>query len=225
MTNGELLTRIEIDVFQGNEILESFELAHKYRLPAIIVHPSLSSDALVCRGRSKGKYKIITPVDWPKGEVFSTDKFKGLSLDSLETDGFEIYISPKKQKGDIRKEINSCTEFLKKFIGELCEIRFVIGTRTKDEADLASAYEAFRDLKTPTLIRDDITLKTQNYKANPAIHSAFITNMSQFLKCPIKVSGNLDCIEDLLACEPAKRFGASLQQTKGIIRSINTVKK
>jgi hypothetical protein len=72
MTNGELLTRIEIDVFQGNEILESFELAHKYRLPAVIVHPSLSSDALVCRGRSKGKYKIITRYVFPKSKVTYT---------------------------------------------------------------------------------------------------------------------------------------------------------
>lgn len=225
MTNGELLTRIEIDVLQGNEILESFELAHKYKFPAVVVHPSLSSDALVCRGRSKGNYKIITPVDWPKGETFATDKFKGMSLDSLETDGFEIYLSSKKSAGDIKKEIVACTEFLKKFIGELCEIRFVIGTRNKEEQDLTNAYEAFRDVKTPSMIRDDTTLKTQNYKANPAIHSTFIENLKQFIKCPTKVSGNLDSIDNLLACEAAKRFGTSLQQAKSIIRSINTVAK
>ena len=51
MINGDIITRLEIDVMQGNEILESFDLAHKYKLPSVIIHPSLSSDALVCRGR------------------------------------------------------------------------------------------------------------------------------------------------------------------------------
>jgi hypothetical protein len=218
----DITTKLEIDVMQGNEILESFEMAHKYRMPAIVIHPSLSSDALVCRGRMKGNYKIITPVDWPKGEAFATEKFKGLSLDSLDTDGFEIFLSPKKNPDDIKKEISACTDFLKKFMGELFEIRFVVGTRTKDEALLKNIYEAFVHIKNPNMIRDDITLKTQNYKANPDIHNAFMDSVKVAISCPMKVSGNIDNLDIISKCPSSKRFGVSLQQAKSIIRLCNT---
>jgi len=223
MINGDIITRLEIDVMQGNEILESFDLAHKYRLPSIVIHPSLSSDALVCRGRSKGNYKIITPVDWPKGEIFATEKFKGLSLDSLETDGFEIYISQKKSADDIKKEIMSCTEFVKKFLGEIFEIRFVVGSRTKEPDDLKNAFEAFRNVKNPTLVRDDIVLKTQNYKANADVHNEFKKSISEVISCPLKISGNIETIEMVQSCDFARRFGVSLQQAKSLIRDVNNL--
>lgn len=221
--SGDILTRLEIDVMQGNEILESFELAHKYRMPAVVIHPSLSSDALVCRGRSKGQYKIITPVDWPNGSQFSVDKFRGLSLDSLETDGFEIYISPNKSADDIKKEIMSCTDFIKKFLGELIEIRFVLGTRTKSDENMLNVYSALSNIKNPNMIRDDVTLKTQNYRANAETHNGFIEAVKTNISCPLKVSGNIENIDIIDNCPQAKRFGVSLQQAKTLVRSYNNM--
>ena len=225
MSIANILTRLEIDVMQGNEIIESFELAHKYRLPAVVIHPSLSSDALVCRGRSKGKYKIITPVDWPKGEAFATNKFKGLNLDSLETDGFEIFLSQKKSSDDLKKEISSCTEFIKRYMGELIEIRYVIGTRTKEPDSIKDAVEAFRNVKNPNMIRDDVNLKTQNYKANAELHNGFMDMVKEVISCPMKVSGNIENLTIIEACDSAKRFGVSLQQAKSIIRLVNNIEK
>ena len=223
MINGDIITKLEIDVLQGNEILEAFELAHKYRLPAVVIHPSLSSDALVCRGRSKGNYKIITPIDWPKGDLFATNKFKGLSLDSLETDGFEIYLSGNKSVDDTKKEIIACTDFIKKYMGELFEIRFVVGTRSREAESLNNIYEAFRHVKNPNMVRDDIILKTQNYRANTEVHNQFLENFKNFISCPMKISGNIDDKKTILECTTAKRFGVNLQQAKSIIRNINNM--
>ena len=60
-----MLNRLEIDVMQANELIEAARLTVKHRLPSMIVHPDLSSEAFIARGQMGGKLKIITPAKRP----------------------------------------------------------------------------------------------------------------------------------------------------------------
>ena len=91
--NGAVISKLEIDVMNMNEVTEASQYALKYKLPAIVVHPGLSSEAIIARDRAGGKYNIITPIDWPKGEIFGMNKMRGLYTDNLEADGFEIMLT------------------------------------------------------------------------------------------------------------------------------------
>ena len=108
-------------------------------------------------------------------------------------------------------------------MGEIFEIRFVVGSRTKEPEDLKNAFEAFRNVKNPTFVRDDIVLKTQNYKANAEVHNEFKKSISEVIGCPLKISGNIETIEMVESCDFARRFGVSLQQAKSLIRDVNNI--
>ena len=96
-------------------------------MPAIVVHPGLSSDAIIARLRAGGKFKIITPIDWPKGETFGVNKLRGVTRDTLETDGFEFLLTPGKSEIDTRNEAKALTEFTKRNLSDQTEVRFVLG--------------------------------------------------------------------------------------------------
>lgn len=220
--NNSILTRLEIDVMQINEIQEASELAFKYGLPAIIVHPNLSSDAIIARQRMNGKFKIITPIDWPKGEAFGTTKLRGITIDTFETDGFEFLLTPKKSKGDTCNEAKALTEFIKKRMSELAEIRFVIGTSMRPDENIMTLCEGMIGVPSPNLIRTDILTKTQLNKANADEHNRHITTISSIIRLPIKVSGNINSMKSMAACVGAAKFAVSLVQAKAIIKEYNS---
>jgi len=91
MTN--VVSMMEIDVLQVTELFEASDLTVKNSLPAMVVHPGLAADALMSRIRLKGRYKIIIPIDCPKGDLVGVSKFRGVSKETLEADGFEIAFS------------------------------------------------------------------------------------------------------------------------------------
>ena len=218
--NGAVYSKLEIDVMQVNEIQESVHLAIKHKLPAIVVHQSLSGDAIMARSRAGGKFKIITPVDWPKGEIFGDLKLRGLSFDSIETDGFEILLTAGKSETDTRNEAKVLTEFLKSRIGDHVEVRFVLGTSLRQFELVESICKSLLGVRTPALIRTDTQLKTQVTKANPEEHNKYIKLVGAHINAPVKISGNINSIKTIAACPSAAKYAVSLMQTKAIIKEL-----
>ena len=210
--------RLEIDVMQANELVESVELALKYQMPAMVVHPGLSSDALRARGRVNGRFKIITPVDWPKGENFGIMKFRGLSLDAIETDGFEIMLTGNKDEGSTKGEVKALTEFVKKRLSEITEVRFVLGAFMRDEDNIDSLIRGLVGARTPAYVRIDSQLKLQVSKANTEVHNALVKRITDVVRVPVKVSGNITGVRTVTGVPDARRFAVSLLQAKAIIK-------
>lgn len=219
---GSVFNRLEIDVMQLAEVQEAVGLAHKYKFPAIIVHPGLSSEAIIARSRAGAKFKIITPIDWPKGEIFGTTKMRGLSLDSLETDGFEFLLTPNKTEIETRNEARVLTEFVKQHLPDSIEIRFVLGTSLRTEDNINTMCRGLTSIRTPSLIRTDIQLKLQVNRANPEEHNRIISNIQSIIKAPIKVSGNVNNLKTIAACHGVSRFAVNLVQAKNIIKEFTT---
>ena len=206
---------------QLNEIQDAVDLAFKYNLPAIVVHPGLSSDAIIAKSRAGGKFKIISPIDWPKGETFGTVKLRGLSIDTLETDGFEFLLTPNKLELETRNEAMALTDFVRRHISPITEVRFVLGTSTRLEENINTMCRGLLTVRTPSMIRTDTQLKLQVSKANTEEHNRQIDNIRNIIKTPIKVSGNITNLKAITSIN-ADRYGVNLLQAKTIIKEFNS---
>jgi len=213
-----MFNKLELDVMQANELIEAANLAAKYKFPAIVVHPAITSEAMMARGRAGGQYKIITPVDCPKGEVFGMTKFRGLSTDALDADGFEIMLTAGKTVTDTRNEAKSLTDFIKQHLTELTEVRFVFGVFSRTEEDIATLCEALLDVRMPAMIRTDHQLKLQISKANADTHNQVIDKILEKVKVPIKLSANINSVRTITSCDRASRFAVNVLQAKAIIK-------
>jgi len=222
MMNGAVFNRLEIDVMQLNELLEAVEIAHKYKLPAIIAHPNLSSDAIIAKSRVGGKFKIITPIDWPKGETFGMAKMRGLSTDSLETDGYEFLLTANKSEIDTRNEAKALTEFIKKHLTDQAEVRFVLGASSRSDENLRALCQGLLTIRTPSMIRVDIHTKTQVNKANPEEHNRHMTLIRELIKAPLKISGNINNLKAVVSCPSAARYAVNVSQAKTIIKEFKS---
>lgn len=216
-----VLNKLEIDVMQANELYEAVRLTVKYKLPAMIVHQDLASEAYIARGQTNGQFKLITPIDWPKGNIFSTQKMRGLSTDALEVEGFEILLTGNMKMIETRNEVKALTEFVKTYLDETIEIRFVLGTLIRDEENIKDICEALLDVRMPAYIRNDTQLKLQVSKANPDIHNDTMEMINDTIRIPIKISGNVNGVRTITSCLGASRFAVSLLQAKIIIKEFN----
>lgn len=214
------MNRLEIDVMQGNELTEAASLASKYKLPALVIHPSLATDGIITKGKINGRFKIIIPIDWPKGEIFGVNKMLGLSTDALEADGFEIMLTPGRSEIETRNEAKTITEFIRRHISPMVEIRFVFCTSTRDNIDVMA--RGMMKVPAPAFIRNDIHPKIQVSKANPEIHNETIRKITEHVKLPIKICGNISEIKTMAACNGVARFGVNLMQAKTIIKEFKS---
>ena len=220
--SGSVSTKLEIDVMQVNELLEASELMSQHTLPAMVIHPGLAPDAYAARMRVRGRYKVIIPIDWPKGENFSNLKFRGLSKQALEADGFEIMVTPGKTLLDTKNEINVLTEFIRNFLGEYVEVRFVIGNTIKTDEEIDVICNALLGMRNPTLLRSDTILKVQQNVISSESHHAFVTKLRGFgLPTPIKISGNMNNLKSVAPAPAVFRYAVNVTQAKNIIREIS----
>jgi len=213
-----MITQLEIDVMQANELAEASQLAAKYNLPALVVHQDIASEAYIMRVQQQAKYKIITPIDWPKGANYGLLKMRGLSTDALEVEGFEILLSDRQSVAEITNEAKILSDFIRNHLTELHEIRFVLGTFVRDDANILRICQALKIVRAPNMIRNDIQLKTQIAKANPENHNTIIEQVGSVIKAPIKISGNINNFRTLVQCKRANRFAVNLAQAKTIIK-------
>lgn len=216
-----VLNKLEIDVMQANELYEAVRLTVKYKLPAMVVHQDLASEAYIARGQTGGQFKLITPIDWPKGTIFGTQKMRGLSTDALEVEGFEILLTGGMKMIETRNELKALTEFVKLYLDETIEIRFVLGTQIREEENIKDICEALLDVRTPAYIRNDTQLKLQVSKANPDTHNDMMEMINDVVRIPIKMSGNINGVRIITSCSGASRFAVSLLQAKTIIKEFN----
>lgn len=215
------MMKLEIDVMQSNELTDASTFAAKFKLPAIVVHPGLASDAHIIRGKLNGRYKIITPIDWPKGEQFGMLKMRGLNTDAIEADGFEILLTQHKDEIETRNEASALTNFIRTHINKQAEIRFVIGSINKNVEEIQKTAKGLTKIPVPSYVRNDIHAKTQQSKANIDIHNTVLKAISESIGVPIKISGNIVDVRTLTAIDAA-RFGVNLVQAKALLKESTT---
>lgn len=216
---NSIIASLEIDVMQSNELIEAFDLAVKNNTQAMVVHPDLISNALQLRAVKQGRFKIIAPVDWPKGETKMMAKFQSMKLDALQADGYEILLTEYDNPNDIKKEITTLSQFVRTHLHKLAEVRIVIGSITRSPEFVEMVSELICKCPSPNMIRNDHLTKAQQNKANTKKHSATIDTIRQHTRCPLKISGNIST-KIIAGCQSATRFGVNLKQAQSIISEI-----
>jgi hypothetical protein len=203
---------------QGSELNEAMELAHVYRMNTVIVHPDLILDAQVQRVKRQAKYKILTTVDWPKGDKSGISKFRSMSIHSLSCDGFEIALGIKSQ-GETKAETLAITNFIRTQLPQVQEIRFILGCLSREQADIDNLCLAIKEIPAPNLLRTDINLRCAQAKANISAHSASLAAIQANINRPIKLCGNINSAKVIASCK-ASRYGVSLKQAQTIIKEL-----
>lgn len=217
-----IFTKLELDVMQQSELIEGTQTAVKYNFPSVVVHQGLVDDATDARARIRGRFKIITAVDWPstnqrKHDAFGVSKFRGLSVAAVAADGFEVFLSGVKGSNETKNEVSEITKFVSDYIGELIEVRFVIGASIRDSATISAICDGLKEIKTKFMLRTDHQLKLQIGKANTDIHNNMIKRINNVVCVPIKVSGNINNMKAVTGCDGVERFAVNLAQAKTII--------
>jgi hypothetical protein len=210
--------KLELDIMQASELNEAMELAHIYKMGAIVVHPDLVADASMQRVKRQASYKILTTVDWPKGDKTGITKFHSMSLNALSCDGFEIALGTKTQ-GETKAETLAITAFIRQQLPRVQEIRFVLGCLLKEQADINNLCSAIREIPAPNLLRTDINLRCAQAKANISAHNTSLAAIQAIINRPIKLCGNINSVKIIASCK-ASRYGVSLKQAQTIIKEM-----
>lgn len=210
--------KLELDIMQASELGEAMELAHVYKMGAIVVHPDLVADASMQRVKRQASYKILTTVDWPKGDKTGVSKFHTMSIHSLSCDGFEIALGTK-SPGETKAETLAITAFIRQHLPRVQEIRFVLGCLSREQSDINNLCMAIKEIPAPNLLRTDINLRCAQAKANISAHNVSLAAIQACINRPIKLCGNINSAKIIASCK-AHRYGVSLKQAQTIIKEL-----
>jgi hypothetical protein len=218
-----LLHQLEVDLTQTSEQQHAAILAAQYSIAALVVHPSLFGEADMHRIRRQGQYKLIVPIDSPKGEAPGDLKFRGLPVRCLEADGFEIVLTPGKSPANSAAEADMLAEFVRTRIRKEAEIRFVLQVFSSTPEAVIAQCEAMAANRKPSMIRIDPRTKAQATRATPIALRNLHDGIKRVLNVQVKLSGNFSTTRSISECSWANRIGVSLSQLDSIIQDQNKV--
>lgn len=219
-----ITTKIELDVFSASDVIRACQLAVKHKIPCLVVHPELVEQVQFERIKCGGDFKIIAPVDWPKGDVRGSLKLRGVNKASLSSDGFEILLSHGISVNESKSEVKALLGFVEQYVSRFFDVRFVLKSINEDSS-FVNVCSAIADVGSSVIVRSDCRIKAQSSKANFKAHSGIVKKISSVCPYRIKLSGNVDlklieqCISNNLSIY---RFAMSVQQFDSFISSIQS---
>lgn len=213
------LSKLEIDVSRNDPLHAIVELAQKHRVPALVVPPDLVAVANISRGVGQSQCKVIAAVDWPRGEQYKQDKFRGLPIEALHCDGFEVLLTPRDTMQAVTDEVSYLAGFIHQQFGPLFEMRFVLDLdNSRQRAATVWVLDAFKKIQGPAYIRTTHLNKLPG-QTKPAEQVEFIR---KYTGTPIKFSGQVDV--ELYKALPVERFAATYQQAQLLIKEMTQPK-
>lgn len=211
---------VEIDVIKHQQLRNAVDLAARHNCPAIVVMPEYVKEARVMRGIARGRFKIISAIDWPKGDKFNTDKFMGLQRDALEADGFEILLTARHQN-DTLKEVKYLSKFAQQYLNPTFEMRAVLGcyatSRTEDH--LINMCKALNQTPNITMIRTTHLTKINAAHSHSDTQSELVEKIKSICNRKVKVSGNIT-FKNRMGIR-AERFACTPEQAKALQKELS----
>ena len=212
---------MEIDVAQISEMKDACQLCVSNGMPGIVVHPSLSSNAITERGLIGGMFGIASPIDAPLGHLEGVAKFRHLTTETLEADGFEIYVNMAGKKSiQLIRYFTGLHDFVRNRISQVAEIRYALVDLNSE--NIKEFITALANSPTPKCIRNDAPAKTQVKNANIDSHRTYIKMIREHTNIPIKVSGNISYQTGLaILNEPNTKIAVNLSQAQSIVKEFH----
>ena len=208
------MKKVEIDITKESQVNAACQLASKYRCPAVVVSPELVVNTTIARAMARASFKIITAVDWPKGNQYLVDKFRGMPTESLRTDGFEILLTPKDNFNAITKEVIFLSSFIRDHFNPTIEVRFILGYHMPDRTDKLFEWmlQATKRIPSPTFLRTTYLTKIPSSDGTTESQQALLQKIYATRRLPIKLSGNITH-RIRTSCDVA-RYGCSYEQAR-----------
>lgn len=199
------------------ELPQACDFASTYQMPSIVVHPVLVQRALQLRDAKKAAFKIITCVDWSRGDQHGINKFVGLSTYAMRADGFEVLLSYRDDQ-DNSAEVELLTSFIRNYISDTAEVRYVLGSLDRSLEEVL-AICAGLPKNGVAYVRNDHHTKGQISKFSPKAHNELIDRVKATVPCRVKVSGNVDSLR-FVSQDRADRYAVSSLQIQKIIKDV-----
>jgi hypothetical protein len=211
------LPRLELDVNRPELVAEACELAFKHAFPAIVVPPELVTAAIINRGLKKGRFSILTGIDWPKGDNYGQLKFRGVQSEALQADGYEVLLTGRNNPSQVLMEIKYLSEFFRSYFPPTCQVRYVLGTDIQSRPDsfLVEACKALKQIPLPAMIRTSANTRQQLDHEGIKELAARVKGL---FPAPLKLSGAVT-LETVKDHSIGDRLGVSLQQAKELIHA------
>ena len=155
--------KLELDVFSQDSLQKASEFCITHGCPAMVVPHALYQQAFVLRGIRRGKYKIVTTVDWPNGSQYKETKFRGIPAECIGADSFEVLLTVG-DKSNIQTEINYLSKMFRDHFPPTCGLRFVLGVDYvgRTEKNIIDMCSAIKNIATPELVRTTHAMQIEN---------------------------------------------------------------
>ena len=215
------MLKVEIDVLKRSDLDIATRFMIKHKCPTLVVAPELVQTATINRALGRGEYKIFTAVDWPKGNQFLSDKFRGMPSESVNVDGFEILLTAGRQTA-ISKEIKFLADFFRDYFPPTTELRFVLGwfAPGRNQEQFEHMLEACNKVVGPALIRTTHLTKLTSVDGSTDSHKAVVETISGIKRIPIKISGNIG-MQTRLGCKNAVKYACTLRQAMDLSKELS----
>lgn len=207
---------LELVVASEDELHKANKLAEKYRCRAMYVPQELTDIACMSRSFSKGRYKIYSMVDYPKGSNFGVDKFKHAGVSNFIVDGYDIILSMDAPIDKVTQEMKSIYSFIRNMIDEHVEICYTLSCSTRSDNDLSRISAALRNIPI-TKIKLETQTALQPTKANIQAHRNNIKIIREHTSTIIVICGNANynMCDNMM---PMFKVAVSPQQMEEIIK-------
>ena len=219
------LTKIDLDVAKNDRLDEAADLAKKYFCKAIVVPPELVAQSLIMRGIKQAKFKIISQIDWLKGDQYGREKFRGITTEALSADGFEVMLTARDNYGDVFNELKYLAQFFGEYFAQLVEFRIVLGTDMpgRNKQVIEHMLNGCKHIPLPTYIRTTPGTRLNHTNSDLESLNKTVDNIKKIVNAPIKVSGAMS--PDIYDHCKADQYGISIQQLKELVIEFDAKKK
>jgi hypothetical protein len=175
--------------------------------------------ALSDRSAKNGQFKIVTAVDFPRGQNYALDKFKSMEPVALSVDGMDILLTPGRTQIETSNEMKAMSDFVKGAVNPLVGIRYVVGCYSGKWKDVERIVELTKQ-NPSEIIRMDQNLRPPN--VNTKKHIDMMNLLKNITPKVLKVSGNvgLSTIEEVLKIDNRTIFDVDIRQAIEIVNQI-----
>lgn len=218
------LSKLEIDIAKPDQITPAIDIATKNLIQAIVVPPEMVALGIMTRTIRQSNIKIITTVDSLKGIQYGKEKFRGMPVEAMSSNGFEILLTAGSQN-QILDEMKYLTEFCKSYFGPLIETRFVLGFGMDNRTDVqfTNMINSCSKIILPTLVRTCFSSKIAPNKVFDTYNDQL--KMIKAINNAIKIKVCGDVTPHIYREVRADKFAVTLAQVENLLRQEWAVEK
>jgi hypothetical protein len=205
------LSTLCLIVTKTDELKSASEFMKEHRCSTLLITPEIINEAAMTRTMLQGGWKIYVMVDYPRGQRYGMDKFKGTVTEFFLSDGYDIILTCEGSTSNTIKEIRSVTSFIREMINPMADIIMTVNRSMRGDEEFGACIDACRETRV-NYIKTEAQPKIQPSSASLEVHKNTIESIRTRCQTPVIVCGNVNFkIYDGLMAQSVK-FAMCLDQ-------------